>query len=97
MRSLGGLPEVPCVKCERRVPGLRWGEYCPSCLAERRVRAERIARRVAQGAGLLMVLWVFLRLPNTVTARAWGAVIVAGTYVLVRQITIKLAMEYLSK
>ena len=35
MRLPGGLPEVPCAKCERRVPGLPWGELCPECRAER--------------------------------------------------------------
>ena len=29
MRLRGGLPEVPCAKCERRVAGLAWGELCP--------------------------------------------------------------------
>jgi hypothetical protein len=39
MRLRDGRPEVPCVRCGRRVWGLGWGELCPECLAERKTRA----------------------------------------------------------
>ncbi len=97
MPSLAGSSEVPCVRCSTRVPGLAWGEYCVTCLAERRRRATRMARRISQGAGLLVVAWVFLALPSTIVARTWGAVIVVATYLLTRQIAIKLIMEFLPK
>ena len=97
MQSLAGLPEVPCVKCEKRVPGLAWGDYCPNCRAEREGRASLLARRISQLAAIAMVVYVFVALPNTVGARAWGAIIVAATYLLVRQIVTTLAMEFLPK
>lgn len=97
MRSLAGLPEVPCVRCERRVPGLRWGDYCPECLAQRTARARRIGRSISQVSALGMAAYVFLALPNTVGARTWGAIIVAATYFLVRQIVIRIALEFLPR
>lgn len=97
MRSLGGLPEVPCAKCGQHVPGLSWGEYCPPCREGRRKRADRIARRISGVVGALTAVWVFIELPVTVTARVWGAGIVVATWFLARQIATRLLMEFLPK
>ena len=58
MRSLSGLPEVPCARCERRIRGLGWGELCPDCLAERKGRARSLANRISLAATVLMAVAV---------------------------------------
>ena len=64
VRLPGGLPEVPCAKCERRVAGLSWGELCPECRAERQGRATRLANRISLAATALMAVYVAFRLPG---------------------------------
>ena len=64
VRLPGGLPEVPCAKCERRVAGLPWGELCPDCRAERSGRATRLAHRISLAATALMAAYVAFRLPR---------------------------------
>ena len=95
MRSLGGLPEVPCVRCERRVRGLQWGELCPDCLSERRRRASRLASRISLAATVLMAAYVAIRVPAAPMARLYGGIAVLATYIIVRRIATLVAMEYL--
>ena len=77
MLSPGGLPEVPCAKCQRRVAGLPWGELCPECRAERSARASRLANRISLAATALTAAYVALRMPtiqrrgSTVPWRSW--------------------------
>lgn len=97
MRLSGGLAEVPCVKCGTRVRGLGWGELCPDCLAERKRRASRLARRISLAATLLMGAYVALKFPADPGARLYGAVLVAATYLIVRRIATRLAMELLPR
>lgn len=91
------LPEVPCLRCERRVRGLGWGELCAECLAERRGRASRLSQRISLPAAVLMAAWVFLRVPDDPTARVYGGIAVLATYVIVRRIAHHVAMEYLPR
>jgi hypothetical protein len=93
--SLSGLPEVPCVKCERRVRGLGWGELCPDCLAERKRRASRLANRISLAATALMAAYVAIRMTAAPMARVYGAVAVLATYIIVRRIVTSVAMEFL--
>ena len=93
MLSRGGRPEVPCPRCERRVIGLAWGELCPQCLAERSKRATRLANRISLAATLLMGLYVAFRMPPDPMARIYGAVAVLATYIIVRRISSRVAME----
>jgi hypothetical protein len=93
--SPGGLPEVPCAKCQRRVPGLPWGELCPECRAERAARASKLANRISLAATALTAAYVALRMPNDPTARLYGAVAVVATYIIVRRIVSRIAMEAL--
>ena len=93
MLSRGGLPEVPCARCGRRVIGLGWGELCPQCRGERSRRASRIATRISLAATLLMGLYVALTLPPDPMARIYGAVAVLATYIIVRRIASRVAME----
>ena len=97
MPSLSGLPEVPCAKCGKRVPGLAWTELCPECRWEREARARRVSSRVALVATALMGLYVFLRVPATASLRLYAAIAVIATYVIVRRIATRLAMEFLPK
>ncbi|HZN98597.1 MAG TPA: hypothetical protein VFB61_12770 [Gemmatimonadales bacterium] len=96
MQSLSGLlPEVPCVRCQRRIRGLGWGELCPDCRAERKRRASRLASRISLGATVLMAAYVALRVPAAPMARLYGAIAVLATYIIVRRIATLVAMEYL--
>jgi len=93
MLSRGGLPEVPCVRCERRVIGLGWGELCPQCHAERSRRASKVANRISLAATLLMGMYVAFRMPHDSMARVYGAIAVLATYIIVRRIASRVAME----
>ncbi len=96
MLSRGGLPEVPCAKCERRVLGLAWGDLCPACHAERTRRASRIANRISLAATLLMGGYVAVSMPHDPMARVYGAIAVLATYIIVRRIASRVAMETMS-
>ena len=91
------LPEGPCLRCERRVRGLGWGELCADCLHERRGRASKLSQRISLPATLLMAAWVFLSVPDEPTARVYGGIAVLATYVIVRRIVHHVAMEYLPR
>ena len=93
MLSRGGLPEVPCAKCGERVVGLAWGDLCPRCRAERARRASKLANRISMTATLLMGLYVALTLPPDPMARIYGGVAVLATYIIVRRIAGRVAME----
>lgn len=97
MPSPSGLPEVPCARCERRVRGLRWGDLCPDCLAEREGRARKLARRISLAATVLMALYVAIRVSAAPMARLYGGIAVLATYIIVRRIVTRVAMEYLPK
>jgi hypothetical protein len=93
--SLSGLPEVPCVRCGRRIRGLSWGELCPECLAERKARARKVANRISLAATVLMAIYVIVRVPAESMARLYGAIAVLATYIIVRRIAMAIGMEYL--
>ena len=98
MPSPGGwAPEVPCARCEKRVPGLGWGELCGECQAARARRAAGIARRVALAATLAVGLYVALATPPMPLVRVYGVVAILATYLLVRQIALRVAMELLPR
>jgi hypothetical protein len=93
--SLSGLPEVPCVRCGRRIRGLSWGELCPECLAARKARARKVANRISLAATVLMAIYVIVRVPAESMARLYGAIAVLATYIIVRRIAMAIGMEYL--
>jgi hypothetical protein len=98
MQLSGGSPDVPCLTCGKRVYGLRWGTDCPECHARRAARAGRLGGRVALGATALMGLYVWFRVPpESGLGRIYGTVAVLATYVLVRRIVGRIAMEYLPR
>jgi hypothetical protein len=97
MPSPGAWREVPCAKCGRRVPGLAWGDLCPECRWEREGRARRLSQWVAMAATALMALYVALRLPPEPMPRLYAAIAVVVTYIVVRRIVTRLAMEFLPK
>lgn len=95
---LGLEPEaVPCVQCDRREPGLPWGEFCRVCREERRRRADRAARRYAVGAALILGAWLLWTTPPTMPERIFGAVSILLVYVIVRRAISLLMQEYMPK
>jgi len=98
MRSLlGSEPEVPCVQCDRRERGLAWGDYCSVCKEERRRRANRPARLLSAIAAVLMGAWLTWRTPARLGPRMFAAASVVLTYVVVRRIVFRAAMEFLPR
>lgn len=102
MQSSGGWlpdlvarPAVPCVRCGERIPGLGWGERCPACLTERKRRASRIARRISLFAALLTAILLGWRMPVSENSRIWIGVGTLSTFLLVRVIAMRVAMEFL--
>lgn len=95
MLSPSGLPEVPCARCGRRLSGLRWGDLCPECRAEREQRASRLGHRISLAATVLMAAYVALRVPADPMARGYAGIAVLATYIIVRRIATRVAMEYL--
>ena len=53
--------------------------------------------RISLAATVLMAAYVALRLPGDPMARLYGAVAVLATYIIVRRIASRVAMEYLMK
>jgi hypothetical protein len=90
-------PPVPCARCLRKVPQLKWGDLCPDCEAALRRRAIPLARGISFVAALLVVLYAMLRIPLGPTGRVWVAAIAIGTFFLVRKISIQITMEVLRK
>ena len=95
MLSQSGLPEVPCARCHRRLRGLSWSDLCPECRAEREGRASRVGRRISLAATVLMAGYVAFRMPADPMARTYAAIAVLATYIIVRRIATRVAMEYL--
>jgi hypothetical protein len=91
--SLAASPEVPCARCGERVAGLPWGERCPRCRKELGRRAGRLANRISLAATVLMGGYVALSMPSQPLARLYGAIAVVATYIIVRRIAGRLAME----
>jgi hypothetical protein len=79
------------------VPGLAWTGLCPECRWEREGRARRLSSRIALAATALMGLYLVFRLPPDPTARLYGGLAVVVTYVIVRRIASRLAMEFLPR
>lgn len=98
MQLSGGSPDVPCLTCGKRIFGLKWGTDCPDCHALREARAGRLAGRVALGATVLMAAYVWWRVPaEPLLGRIYGVIGVGATYILVRRIVSRIAMEYLPR
>ena len=95
MPSPAGWAEVPCAKCGARTPGIDFGEYCPSCAAERDGRAKRLAMMVSAGATLLVALYVVFFVPRYGLAQAYGWIAVVATLMIVRRVGFRVAREFL--
>jgi DNA-directed RNA polymerase subunit RPC12/RpoP len=95
MPSPAGWREVPCVECGRFVEGIDFGERCDECFARRLARARRVARRAAAIVAGLVVIWNLWHLPAATLGRWYAAIAVPITYLLVRVIAGRIAMEFL--
>ena len=91
------LPPAPCARCQKRTPGVKWGDLCLECQAELRARARPLARVISIVAALLVVGYAWLRIPLSPVARIWVAAIAIATMFLVRKIVTQIAMEVLRK
>ena len=90
-------PPAPCARCERRVPGVKWGDLCPDCLAELRRRAGPLARIISLLFVAVVIGYAWIRIPLTLTTRMWVAGIAIATYFLVRKIVIQVSVEIMRK
>jgi hypothetical protein len=64
-------------------------------VAERNRRANRIASRISLTATLLVGFYAGYRLPATQMARLYGIIVVVITYIAVRKIAARVALEVL--
>ena len=71
-----------------------WGHRSPQASPTTR-RASRIANRISLAATLLMGVYVALTMPHDPMARIYGAIAVLATYIIVRRIASRVAMETL--
>ena len=95
MPSPAGWREVPCVECGAFVEGIDVVQRCPACQKRRVARAAMIARWAALAATLAMALWVYWQGPATSLMRWTLIAAIPLTYVLVRTIALRIAMEVL--
>lgn len=93
--SIGSPAEVPCFRCHERIAGLAWGERCPACQAERRVRARRLSRRVSLVAALAAAAGLGWGITPGPDARTYIGIGTLLTFILVRTIAMRMAMEFL--
>jgi len=96
MLSSSGSAEVPCARCGTRIAGLPWGEVCTECRNRRASRASRWARRISLPATLLVALYVILRVPPLPLARVYGVIAVLVTYIVVRKVVYRVALDLIS-
>ena len=95
MPSPAGWAEVPCAKCGARTSGIDFGEYCPTCAAERDARAQKLARGLSLGATAVTVLYVVFFVPRSGMAQAYGWIAVVATLMIVRRVAFRMAREFL--
>jgi hypothetical protein len=89
-----GAEPVPCVQCDRREPGLAWGEFCSTCRENQERGATRIARWAALlGAAFLGLLLLLEGLADYKT-RLFGAASVLLMYVILRRLVWRGVVEY---
>lgn len=93
--SLGSGPNPVCRACLEPVPGLAWGARCQACQAVRKRRATSLARRFSLLAALLAVVILNWRSPPGQDTRVLVGAGTLATFVLVRVIAYRLAMEVL--
>ena len=87
-------PPVPCARCLKKVPAIKWGDLCADCRADLARGAMPIARSLSLLSALLVVAYAWLRSPLGPSTRIWVAAIAIGTYFLVRKIVTQLVVEY---
>ena len=87
-------PPVPCARCLKKVPAIKWGDLCPDCRADLARRAMQIARGFSLLSAVLVVGYAWLRIPMGPSTRIWVAGIAIGAYFLTRKIVTQLVVEY---
>ncbi|MGH7590137.1 MAG: hypothetical protein ACREL2_01750 [Gemmatimonadales bacterium] len=95
MPSPVGWPELPCARCGRRTPGIDFGQTCPDCTAAVRAQAGKLARRAALAATVAVALWGIFGISRAPLARSYAAAAVIATYLIVRRVVERIALEML--
>ena len=96
MRSLlahAGDP-VPCIRCDRREPGIAWGDYCPVCRQERNRQANAIARRAGLIGAALLGAGLWVRGLADFKTRLFAGASILLTYVILRRLVSRGMLEY---
>ena len=83
------------MECGAFVEGIDFVQRCRACQKRRVARASRVARWAGLSATLLMAYWVSSRGPATSLMRWTVLAAIPLTYVLVRTIGFRIAMEVL--
>lgn len=95
MPSPVGWPELPCARCGTRIAGIDFGEICPECAAALQARAGQLGRRSALAATVVVALWGIFGISRAPLARTYAAAAVIATYLIVRRVVERIALEVL--
>lgn len=95
MPSPAGWRELPCARCGRRTEGIDFGDLCADCNGEIHRRADRLGRRAALAATAAVALWALLGISRAPLARMYAAAAVIATYLIVRRVVQRIALEVL--
>jgi hypothetical protein len=95
MPSPVGWPELPCARCGARIAGIDFGELCPECTAELKRQAGTLGRRAALAATVGVALWGIFGISRAPLARTYAAAAVIATYLIVRRVVERIALEVL--
>ena len=91
---LGALVEHECPRCGREVE-LPLGELCSECRSGIERRARLISRWVALTTTVILIVYLYLRMPNDLTARWVGVSAAIAWYVIVGLVTKRILREAL--
>ncbi|MGH7590640.1 MAG: hypothetical protein ACREL2_04320 [Gemmatimonadales bacterium] len=95
MPSPVGWPELPCARCGNRTAGIDFGELCPDCTMALKAQAGKLGRRAALAATAVVALWGIFGISRAPLARSYAAAAVIATYLIVRRVVERIALEML--
>ncbi len=91
---VGGWGERECPRCHRAVE-LPLGVLCSECIRQLELQARQLARLIGGLSTVVMALYVWLRMPDNLTARTVGAIAIGVWYVLSYMVIKRVARQLL--
>ncbi len=91
---VGGWGERECPRCHRAVE-LPLGVLCSECIRQLELQARRLGRLIGGLSTVVMALYVWVRMPDNLTARTVGAIAIGVWYVLSYMVIKRVARQLL--